>query len=611
MLNILVKAVDVNRMFKQVIIENKSLYALLDTGSHLSLMSEDVFKTFKTLKLHESEVLVTGIAQGRVKTLGYFQSTVPIDNVDFPLAFHVVPSEALNVDVILGTDLIIQAEVRIDKDGIAISKPNVSIFLSQIELQPEKGEAIYLKYGFFHSQAISLDINKSKCQLLQSRVEYLGYIENNTIHPSPGKIQAVSNFPEPRTLKDVQSFLGLLGYFRKFIESYAIKAKPLSDLLRKENSFRFDVKEKESFKQLKSDLSNSPVLRIFNLDNKLHPVYYMSCKTTETESRYTSYELEVLAVIRALDKFRHYLLGIRFKIVTDCIAFKQTLSKVKLSAKIARWALVVEEFDVIVEHRASPRMKHVDALSRYPVMEISSEDNIILKVVKAQKSDPELRAILEVLKEKPYDDYTMCNDVLYKFKDGRKLLVIPQDMQSEIFLMAHGRGHFSVKAGIITDRGTAFSSLEFQNYCKEEGIKHCMVTTGLPRANGQVERLNRTIIPVLTKLAMNPTKWYKYVPIVQQTVISTFHRSISMTPFELLTGDRDQLRKQAKEQIRKIQNENRKTYNLKRREPTKYKINDLVAITRVQVEPGKKLCAEYLGPYKVVLVKSNNSYDVE
>ena len=65
---------------------------------------------------------------------------------------------------------------------------------------------------------------------------------------------------------------------------------------------------------------------------------------------------------------------------------------------------------------------------RLAVMAISSEDNIILKVMKAQKSDPELRAILEVLKEKPYDDYTMRNNVLYKFKDGRELLVIPQDI---------------------------------------------------------------------------------------------------------------------------------------------------------------------------------------
>ena len=82
---------------------------------------------------------------------------------------------------------------------------------------------------------------------------------------------------------------------------------------------------------------------------------------------------------------------------------------------------------------------------RLAVMAISSEDNIILKVMKAQKSDPELRAILEVLKEKPYDDYMMRNDVLYKFKDGRELLVIPQDMQNEIILMAHDRGHFFVK----------------------------------------------------------------------------------------------------------------------------------------------------------------------
>lgn len=74
--------------------------------------------------------------------------------------------------------------------------------------------------------------------------------------------------------------------------------------------------------------------------------------------------------------------------------------------------------------------------------------------------------------------------------------------------------------------------------------------------------------------------------------------------------DLDQLRKRAKEQIRKVQDENRKTYNLRRRKPAKYRINDLVAIKRVQVGPGKKLCAKYLVPYKVVRVKSNN-YDIE
>ena len=134
----------------------------------------------------------------------------------------------------------------------------------------------------------------------------------------------------------------------------------------------------------------------------------------------------------------------------------------------------------------------------------------------------------------------------------------------------------------------------------------------------------------------DPTKWYKHVPKVQQTLNSTYQRSIGMTPFELLTGvkmklkdefsikdtiekefrlhfeqDRKQLRVQAKEQILKVQNENSKTYNLRRREPRKYKINDLVAIKRVQFSPGKKLCAKFLGPYKILKAKPNNYYDVQ
>jgi len=120
------------------------------------------------------------------------------------------------------------------------------------------------------------------------------------------------------------------------------------------------------------------------------------------------------------------------------------MSKAKLSAKIARWALLIEEFDVI-EHRAGSRMKYVDSLSRYPIM-ISNEDNIVVKMTNAQKNDPELRAIMEVLKEKSYDDYFLRNDVLYKYKDRRKLLVVSQDMQTEIIQIAHSGGaHFSVK----------------------------------------------------------------------------------------------------------------------------------------------------------------------
>uniref|UniRef100_A0A0A1WNQ1 Pro-Pol polyprotein n=1 Tax=Zeugodacus cucurbitae TaxID=28588 RepID=A0A0A1WNQ1_ZEUCU len=193
---------------------------------------------------------------------------------------------------------------------------------------------------------------------------------------------------------------------------------------------------------------------------------------------------------------------------------------------------------------------------------------------------------------------------------------------------------FGNPANIICDRGAAFSSNDFQKYCDNENIKLFQITTGLPRVSGQVERLNAIIISVLSKLSIDdPSKWYRYVDRVQQAVNSTYSRSINTTPFELLIGakmrtkdqirdliqqditvlfnnERCEQRKQAKLQIRKIQNENKKTYNLRRKQAQQYKINDLVAIKRTQFGSGLKLKSKFLGPYQITKIKNNNSYDV-
>ena len=89
--------------------------------------------------------------------------------------------------------------------------------------------------------------------------------------------------------------------------------------------------------------------------------YFMSKKTKKEERNYTSYELETLAIVEALRKFRVYLLGIQFKIITDCASFQRTMSKRELSTRIARWALILEDYDYIIEHKPGTRMKHVDA----------------------------------------------------------------------------------------------------------------------------------------------------------------------------------------------------------------------------------------------------------
>lgn len=248
-----------------------------------------------------------------------------------------------------------------------------------------------LKKTLYVAQDFGLDINWKKCNFLQTKIEFLGHIiENGMTRPTDNKTEAVTKFRQPENVKQMQSFLGLTGYFRKFIRNYALIARPLSNLLREGTKFEFGAKEKEAFDQLKCALSTIPVLKLYkqkaetelhtdasmygygaillqkcDADGALHPIYYASGKTTDAEMKYTSYELETLAIIKAR-KFRIYLLGITFKIVTDCQAFSLTMKKKDLCVRVARWALLLEEFDYVIVHRPGRGMMHVDALSRYP-----------------------------------------------------------------------------------------------------------------------------------------------------------------------------------------------------------------------------------------------------
>ncbi|GBO46567.1 Retrovirus-related Pol polyprotein from transposon 17.6 [Araneus ventricosus] len=97
-----------------------------------------------------------------------------------------------------------------------------------------------------------LELNIKKCQFLKREIEFLGHrIKDGKLYASPSKIKAVMNFPEPKCTKDIRSYLGLTGYFRKFIPHYSAIAKPLSDLLKKDSNFSFGLKERESFNELK------------------------------------------------------------------------------------------------------------------------------------------------------------------------------------------------------------------------------------------------------------------------------------------------------------------------------------------------------------------------
>lgn len=618
-----------------------------------------------------------------------------------------------------------------------------------------------------------IQFNWEKSQFLKNEVDYLGYvISGGCYRISLTKIRAVQHYREPSNVKELQRFLGLTSYFRKFIAGYAIIARPLTSLLKKDAQYEFGDSQKQSFESLKQCLVSDPVLQIFDPnaetelhtdaskegygavllqksdDGKMHPVYYMSQQTSIAEKNYSAYHLEVLAVVRAVERFRVYLLGVPFKIVTDCAAFQHTLKAKHLGARVARWALLLEEFTYSVEHRAGTRMKHVDALSRAPVM-LTSSDPIVEMIRSAQKRDEKLKVITELLKTQTFDDYFVSDDLLMKLINGREVIVVPTELQSEVIRKAHENGHFGArkleeiikrdyyipslsekmkrqidccvkcilanrKRGkvdgllapipkgdvpfdtyhvdhlgpmdvteklykylfvvvdaftkytwiyptkttnaheviqrlrnqselfgnprrIVSDKGAAFTSNDFNDYCEEQNVEHVEITTGIPRGNGQVERVNQVILAMLTKLSVNDTtKWYKHVGNIQRWINASVHQSTTVSPFEAMFGvqmrhegdirlcelleeirvaqfddQRSEIRAKARAAIEKAQHDQQRSYNLRARQAPTYQIGDVVAIKRTQFGPGKKYAAEYLGPYKITNVKPNSRYDVE
>jgi len=197
--------------------------------------------------------------------------------------------------------------------------------------------------------------------------------------------------------------------------------------------------------------------------------------------------------------------------------------------------------------------------------------------------------------------------------------------------------HFGNPYRIVSDRGTAFTSLVFKEYFESHNIQHLLKATGVPRGNGQVERLHKIVVPMLAKLSYeSPLAWYKYVGRVQQIINSTEPRSTKITPFKLLTGvdmrlagyhelkdlmqefaikdlgeKREKFRQTARENIKNVQDENKKAFDLKRKQERVYQLNDLVAIKRIQYGVGLKLKGKFFGFYKIVAVKDHGRYEVE
>lgn len=319
----------------------------------------------------------------------------------------------------------------------------------------------------------NLTLNLEKSKFVYSEIDYLGYtVSTKGISPNLDHKTAILNYKQPTTLQETQSFLGLCSYFRRFIPSFSVIARPLTDLTKNKVIFEFNEPRIEAFKKLKEDLVKAPVLAVYSpdketelhcdaskigfgavilqkqSDKKLHLIFYFSKATSAAEKNYHSFELETLAIIYSLRRFRIYLEGIEFKIVTDCEAFTQTLARKSLNPRIARWALELEHFNYTIVHRSGSKMMHVDALSRITNNSVNAieDTEIEFQLYVTQNRDENISNLKTRLENEPVSQFELINSVVYrKNPNGKSCLYVPAEMENQIIRRIHEKiGHSGV-----------------------------------------------------------------------------------------------------------------------------------------------------------------------
>ncbi|XP_028177583.1 uncharacterized protein LOC114365243 [Ostrinia furnacalis] len=639
-----------------------------------------------------------------------------------------------------------------------------------------------------------LTLKLSKCLFFCQEIDYLGFeVSKNGVRPGSRKTEAVENFKCPTNQHEVRQFLGLASFFRRFVKNFAIIANPLTRLLKKDSRWEWGTEQAKAFSTLKSELVKRPILALYDVtaNTQIHTdacktgiagmllqedntgrwraVAYYSRQTTQEEQKYHSFELETLAVIASLQRFRVYVLGIKFVIVTDCNALRTTLSKRDIIPRISRWWLQLQEYDCGIEYRPGNRMCHVDALSRnaipqscepepvFDILAVETEDWLTtiqgadeeVQRVKQILEDPETPKINEV-----YQNYRIKGGKVYRVVDSQLKWLVPRGFRWQLLKKCHDElGHFGVDktldklkslywfpkmtkfvkkyvqsclecsyhkipAGkrqgmlhpipkidkpfhtvhmdhlgpfvrsksrnsyllvlveaytkyvnlyavkntkskstikvlnqyfslfgipsrLISDRGTSFTSKSFKDFVNSLGIKHVLNAVATPRANGQVERYNRTILASLAVKNHNckENEWDVHLEEIQLGLNTTINKGTGKSPAEVLFGTKlraksdgivtslleqgevgnsqenlQTIRENVNARIDEEQAKQKERFDKTRRVGRKYKTGDLVRIEReVGSNDGKsrKLMAKLQGPYRIVKVLNNDRFAVE
>jgi len=284
-------------------------------------------------------------------------------------------------------------------EGIVVVYLDDILIFTKTEEEHERAVRRVLEILAEHKLFLRLE----KCEFHRKQIEYLGLvISENTVAMDPIKVAGVHEWPTPESRTDVQAFVGFVNFYRRFIQDFSTIARPFFDLTRSDHAWNWGTKEQEAFECLKMAVTTAPILaspqdlepfcieadssdfasravlsQKLPGEEKWHPVAFYSKSLSPVEQNYEIHDKEMLAIIHALEEWRHFLEGARHpvEIWTDHKNLEYFMTAKKLNRRQAHWSLYLAHFDFKLIHRPGRSMGKPDALSWRPDHGKGASDN--------------------------------------------------------------------------------------------------------------------------------------------------------------------------------------------------------------------------------------------
>lgn len=348
--------------------------------------------------------------------------------------------------------------------GYGELEPEVFVYLDDIVIASNSFEEHVrtLEEVARRLNAANLSINMEKSKFCVPELPYLGFIlSEQGVRPNPDKVEAIVNFERPSSVRSLRRFLGMVNYYRRFIDCFSEVTTPLTDLLKgKPKVVAWNIEAEKAFNILKEKLITAPVLANprFDLPFKIqtdasdlaiagiltqeidgaeHVVAYYSRKLTTPQRAWKAAEKEGLAALESIERFRPYVEGTRFTLITDSSALSFIMNtKWKPSSKLSRWSILLQQYDMQVRHRKGSENVVADALSRaVEAIEVANDNRWYAKQFKKVEQDPDSFVDFKIEDRKLYKFVSAASDVLdYRFEWK---LCLPEELRQSVLRQEH------------------------------------------------------------------------------------------------------------------------------------------------------------------------------